>query len=111
VMAPQRMCLGCQGQGHIIDPATAHCAQGCGRAMDTCGVCDGSGLVDARASREDALCDAETLRGALGGYLAVNRDRADVGIGIQQGLPWFASRGASRVARAAFRAIPALKGE
>jgi hypothetical protein len=64
VSAPTRECLACEGTGYLKLPVCWGICE-CGHGGIICPVCLGSGRVDSKASRADAIADAETLRGYL----------------------------------------------
>ncbi len=88
----QRSCLACNSFGTVFDPWHSLCP-----------VCEGSGTVDAKASRADALADAESLRG--------NTVLDGVAVDLYEELINWNYTDARGAARAAFRAVPALRGD
>jgi hypothetical protein len=81
-------------------------------------------MTSSEQARADALADAETLRRLVESMhgvascpqapallFGIPRYCSDVFMGIKQGTPWFAARGARRAAWAAFRAVPGLRGD
>jgi hypothetical protein len=114
VNAPTRECRGCSGTGCkyplcegrrgrlILNAHSVECI--------ACPVCAGSGQVEAKPGVRDAVADAETLTENVD-LRRIALAFRDVLIAREQGLPWFGARGARQAARAAFRAVPGLRGE
>jgi len=116
----RRQCLACNGTG---------CDGGCNyvqpcnlflkdvqyeRGHLECPVCLGSGKVEDRIGREDALADAATLRAYLSGY--DSRPAFDLRAGIGKALTvlqhlGLTRRAAREAAHAIFRAVPGLRGK
>lgn len=99
--APTRPCLACEGRGWLAcrrdEPGW--------RLVKDCPVCLGSGRVEAKPSVRDALADAETLR--ANNYLdGVSSDCLRTPMSAL--WSYIDARGS---ARAAFRAVPGLRGE
>jgi hypothetical protein len=121
VMANTRDCRACGGTG---EPVCSWCSEGIHYTTNfgctdsahwpetACPVCLGSGRVEDRIPASDAVADAETLRlvadgkvatllrGAENGRRSVAIEYAYHGQGVAKGA-----------ARAAFRAVPGLRGD
>lgn len=115
--ARHRLCLGCDGTGlnehwhggDLVDD------------FELCGACGGDGeLPNVKPGRADAMADAETLRRVAPLYqprevLGRIGHHARYAVAIMTGcLPEKGNRLSAAVelaARAAFRAVPALRGE
>lgn len=96
---------------------------GCEQPVSDCGACGGSGRISERIPARDAELDAETLvlesrRWALGqdsasyvrsaqGSGTCLLDELEIGLAVNGDLPASLASGA---ARAAFRAVPGLRG-
>lgn len=117
-------CDACGGTGDANDyrPACSNDAHGdgcgCGDAPFPCPVCLGEGRFPDRMPVADAMADAETLRLAL-----IEHDRLSHGLGMTD-CEWVVRDSYARLrnpdgvarcevaieARAAFRAVPGLRG-
>lgn len=125
-MTLQRTCGGCGGSGSV------YVWEGW---SDACPVCNGTGKVDAKASRQDALADAESLlRWAESQPSTIDdfdwrlKDESTAAVTAILRVPerhvswpddiWRGTNSAEILgetyelaARAAFRAVPGLRGE
>lgn len=110
-MSAQRTCLGCGGVGGSMlhDPWY----------RVRCLVCWGRGTVDARPSMRDAVADAETLHELASEIHSVHYGRTTIAKARRYGrrairtLEDMLDSGpmyAAAAARAAFRAVPGLRG-
>jgi len=88
--------------------------EGCAARSHTCPACLGSGQVTDRIPAADAIADAETLRLLALAYFAIplgdELDRAATHLSVQECGERFASEISYLAARAAFRAVPGLRG-
>ena len=102
-------CAACGGTGEASEyrPACSNEAHGegcgCGDAPLPCPVCLGAGRISDRMPVADAMADAETLRLVATTLDPALVDWLDTWVGDPDG--------ANAAARAAFRAVPALRGD
>jgi hypothetical protein len=111
VSAPTRECRGCDGRAWSLPYDTEHIGWS---ACPDCPICLGSGQVEAKPSVRDAEADAETLRGMTHTKPATNMTRqgiARAGLGIAFETVHDGPALVQNAARAAFRAVPGLRGE
>lgn len=112
-MAKTRECKGCDGTGENGLPF--------GAGFDNCPACGGETVIHERIGREDAIADAETLHcnwwaaGSESPFVHLPLLAAENGLraATKISLEWHmesADWHASVAARAAFRAVPGLRG-
>ena len=112
-MREQRECGGCGGN-RFVDGPCGVCSNMHGTR--SCPVCAGRGTVDARASREDAAADGATLLKVsheIGDRFKIAREvvwASHYGYCINEGIWNERAYWALMAARAAFRAVPGLRG-
>ena len=115
-----RACMACGGIGWVQAPDIIRDTDGHVYSQALCPVCAGKRRISDRMPAADALADAETLRRV---WTRRVRARTLVGRAAERGLdvvrmrPWLgdeavslAGRFATEAARAAFRAVPGLRG-
>lgn len=122
-MKRERACKGCDGSGYVHRPDffsdmphTGHAAT-CWCGATDCPACLGTGRVVDHIPVADAVADAETLHtyawdgGAeVGDLTPAYLDAAAVDLREDELLDDFAAPIAESAARAAFRAVPGLRG-
>lgn len=130
-----RPCLGCEGGGWALIGSRLHPGDGCdcGISLERCPACNGTGRQEDRRTAEQAMVDAETwalaaeefyddelgplpnhVRAQWYGVRAAAWATTHVLFDAANATPsaeWEAFYFAREAGRAAFQAVPALRGE
>lgn len=111
-MSKTRTCLGCEGTGCAL--GDLHWGAGQDHDCIACEACDSAGVQVDRIPASDALADAETFNWycasrSLDGYRqVVHEELTMIPFAPSGDLVWEYS---AHAARAAFRAVPGLRGD